>query len=133
MGDGVIDILLSRAIKEEKDPKVREGLQKAKDIVDTAGYFNLQDLLDEEEDEDVEGATDVRNLKPVTNWRDLKINTQLLFITDDFDGHTEKACTVTDMYADHAIATENVAKNYDRYWIDDDMQEMFFYNPDQNV
>lgn len=54
------------------------------------------------------------------SWRDLKVGDKFRLIVDEFDGHSENICRVTEVFEDHLIAYDEVV-NWPKMWIDDDV------------
>lgn len=64
----------------------------------------------------------------VSDWKTLKVGQKLTMICDEFDGHSQTDCTVTEVLDDHVIAVEdNAVGRPQTLWIDDFNQDMFVY------
>ena len=66
--------------------------------------------------------------RPIDDWKMLQVGQKLTMLCDEFDGHSETNCTVTEVCDDHAIAIEDCEVGRPQtLWIDDFNQDMFIY------
>ena len=64
----------------------------------------------------------MKTVKKIKNYKTLKLNEKLMFITEDFDGRTETEVKVIKVNDEYALAESNGIN----YWIDNDTLYQFY-------
>lgn len=81
--DSSFGILIHRELRDETNPDIIKGLQRAMELYEESGYYSLSDLLDEEDERNelVEGITEIAK---DFGWDFLVKGSEFTFIKEEF-------------------------------------------------